>query len=155
MTAVQIVPFRPEHREAFRALNLAWIEEFFSVEPRDRDELDRPEATILAPGGAILMAEMEDTVVGTCALLRADADRFDLAKMAVAAPARRRGVGRALVLAAIAHARTASAARIDLLTHPRLPDAVRLYCALGFTEIPVPPVNYSRVGLAMTLDLRA
>src|SRR4051812_13645581 len=74
--AVRVVAYdraRPDHRGAFRDLNLAWIEKHFIVEPRDRHELDDPDAHIIAHGGEILMAEADGPagvdVLGTCALL--------------------------------------------------------------------------------------
>lgn len=53
---INVVPYhpaRPNHRSAFRELNLAWIEAHFVVEPRDRDALDDPEGHVLAAGGGI------------------------------------------------------------------------------------------------------
>ena len=54
--ALRIVPYEARHAAAFRELNLAWIEEHFAVEEPDRQQLLDPVATILAPGGAILIA---------------------------------------------------------------------------------------------------
>ena len=111
-------PKRPDHRTAFRDLNLVWIEEHFFVEDGDRYELDDPEAQIIEPGGQILFAENDEggsvEVLGTCALM-AQPDRvYYLAKMAVATKARGRGIGRALAEAAIARARAMGGVRLEL-----------------------------------------
>lgn len=154
-----IVPFASAHRSRFRALNLEWVEEFFSVEARDREELEHPERTILAPGGFIFVALADTLVVGACALLRGDRGVYEIAKMAVAKDHRRRGIGRALVQRAVDQARSLAAPRVELLTHTRLPDAIRLYRSLGFVDVPVPPSNYARAtsegGLKMVLELRS
>jgi ribosomal protein S18 acetylase RimI-like enzyme len=156
---VRIVPYEPRHREPFRALNLAWIEEHFAVEERDRRELDDPEAQILAAGGHILMAESESPagveVVGACALIREPDGAYELAKMAVAPVARGRGVGRALGEAAVARARALGAPYVELLSNTRLAPAIGLYRALGFVEVPLPPTEYARANIKMVLRLAA
>jgi len=154
---VRVVPYRldePSHREAFRALNMAWITEHFVVEDADRRTLDDPERHVLLPGGAILVAEdVRGEPVGTCALIPV-ADRvLELAKMAVAPHARGRGVGRRLGEAAIAHARALGAARVELLSNTKLAPAIRLYRSLGFTEVPLPATEYRRANIKMVLEL--
>jgi GNAT superfamily N-acetyltransferase len=144
------------HREGFRDLNLAWIEEHFAVEPRDRHELDDPERHILDPGGWIFIAEEDEEqgtgVLGTCALVR-EHGVYELVKMAVAPAARGRGVGRALGEAVIAHARALGIPRIELLSNTVLGPAIGLYRALGFVEVPLPPTEYARANIKMVLEL--
>lgn len=157
---VRIVPFspgRPDHREAFRTLNLAWIERHFAVEERDWLDLDDPDGRVLATGGHIFMAEVEGPdgpeVLGTCSLVAERDGAFELAKMAVAPDARGRGVGRALGEAAIARARELGAPRVELLSNTVLAPALRLYRALGFVEVPLSATEYERVNIRMVLDL--
>jgi GNAT superfamily N-acetyltransferase len=148
---------RHDHRTVFRDLNLAWIEAHFVVEPRDRHELDDPEGHILAAGGQVFIAEADGPhgteVLGTCALLTEADGACELAKMAVRATARGRGVGRALGESAIAAARARGAPRIDLLSNTVLTPAIALYRALGFVEAPLPATEYARANIKMTLDL--
>jgi GNAT superfamily N-acetyltransferase len=158
--AVRIVPYtpgRPDHADAFRLLNLAWIEEHFVVEVRDRHELDDPEGHILTAGGRIFMAEVDGPdgveVVGTCALLREPDGTFELAKMAVGKTARGRGVGRALGEAAVGAARALGAPRVELLSNTVLEPAIALYRALGFAEVPLPRTDYARANIKMVLEL--
>jgi GNAT superfamily N-acetyltransferase len=160
-SAVRVVaydPARADHRRAFRALNLAWIERHFAVEARDRAELDDPEGHILAVGGRVLMAESDGTdgvaVLGTCALVPEPDGALELVKMAVDESARGRGVGRRLGEAAIAAARAAGAPRVDLLSNTVLGPAIALYRALGFVEVPLPATDYARANIKMVLDLR-
>jgi GNAT superfamily N-acetyltransferase len=157
---VRIVPYdprQPSHQVAFRDLNLAWIEAHFTVEERDRRELDDPEGRILAAGGQIFMAESEGPgevqVLGTCALLVEHEGAFELAKMAVRESARGRGVGRALGAAAIGAARSRGASRVELLSNTVLESAISLYRSLGFVEVPLPATDYARANIKMILDL--
>jgi GNAT superfamily N-acetyltransferase len=154
VSSTRIVDFQPRHRERFRALNLAWITEHFRVEDADRRALDDPDGYIIGHGGHILVAEDDDgTVAGVCALLRNDDGSFELAKMAVDAAARGRHIGRALGEASIDRARALGAPRLELLSNTILGPAIRLYRALGFAEVPLPPNDYERANIKMTLDL--
>ena len=154
MIDVLIVDYAARHRDAFRALNLAWIERWFTVEDADRRALDDPAASILAEGGHILMAERARETVGCCALIRESADTFELAKMAVAESARGQGIGLVLGVAAIERARASGARRVELLTNSRLAPALRLYRKLGFVHVPVGHTEYDRADVRMVLDLR-
>lgn len=157
MRVVPYDPARPDHRDAFRELNLAWIEAHFAVEALDRFQLDDPEGHVLAPGGMIFMAESNTAngveVLGTCALLAEPGGAYELAKMAVSEAARGRGVGRALGEAAIAAARAHGAQRVELLSNTVLAPAIALYRALGFVEVPLPHTDYARANIKMVLDL--
>jgi GNAT superfamily N-acetyltransferase len=150
---LRIVPYRPEHAAAFRDLNLAWIEKHFTVEPRDARDLGEPDTYIIAPGGYIFMAELKGEAVGTCALMFEHEGVFELAKMTVAESARGLGVGRALGEAAIAHARSIGAKRIELFTNSSLTPAIALYHTLGFVDIPVGSADFVRADVRMVLDL--
>ncbi len=168
--SVRVVSFDPEradHREAFSALNLAWIEKLFELEEPDRQQLFHPES-ILAHGGTILMAEeTRDTtptsapeaadpgprILGTCALVAEPDNAFELAKMAVSEEARGLGIGRMLCEAAIDEARRRGASRMELLSSRRLTPAISLYRSLGFVEVPLPPTDYARADIKMVLEL--
>jgi ribosomal protein S18 acetylase RimI-like enzyme len=153
----RIVAYEPWHRTAFRDLNLAWIRQYFAVEDRDRQELNDPERHILAPGGAIFVAEAWGAngtqVLGACALIAEPDGSFELAKMAVDKAARGRGVGRALAETAVAHARSRGAPRVELLSNTVLGPAIGLYRALGFQEVPLPRTEYARANIKMVLTL--
>ncbi|UYZ62283.1 GNAT family N-acetyltransferase [Hymenobacter weizhouensis] len=153
MPAARILDYQPSHQPAFRALNQAWITQYFEMEKPDYDMLDQPERHILEPGGAILMAEYEGELVGTCALIREEEGVFELAKMAVAPAAQGLGIGWALGQAALAKARQLGARQVELLSNSRLKPALALYRKLGFRAVPVPPGPYQRADVKMVLDL--
>ena len=153
-TDIRIVPYAPEYRTAFRDLNLEWIATHFEVEPEDRRVLGDPETHVLAPGGAILMVLDGDEAIGTGALIPAGEHEFELAKMAVTARARGRGIGRRLCAALVEQARALGAHRVELVSHRSLAPAIALYASLGFREIPLGPVAYQRANIRMELTLR-
>lgn len=147
-----IRPYTPADAPAFRDLNRAWIQHYFTLEAHDNEMLDDPGGYILHPGGYILMAEIDGQVVGTCALIRETPDRYELAKMAVDPAAQGRGVGRALGEAAVALARQVGARRLVLESNRRLVPALTLYRALGFAEVPMPTdTPYARADIRMEM----
>src|SRR5258708_1958141 len=81
---MEIVEFGPEHAEAFRALNEAWISKYFTIEAKDREVLDDPHGKIVAKGGRIFMAFKDAEPVGCVALIRMADGGYEVAKMTVA-----------------------------------------------------------------------
>jgi GNAT superfamily N-acetyltransferase len=150
---IEVVPYEPAHREAFRRLNEAWISRYFRIEPPDRRVLDAPQEEILDKGGRIIVAVRGSEVVGVCALLRVDSATFELVKMAVAEAAQGLGVGSRIGQAAIAVAREAGASRLILESNTILAPAIALYRKLGFTEVSGIPSEYSRCNIHMELEL--
>lgn len=153
-SGLRIVPFGPEHRTAFRDINVEWISRYFSIEPEDVHQLEHPE-DLIAGGGTILIAMLGDTPVGTTALIRMAPDRFELAKMAVTPAARGHGAGLALGRAAIAAARRLGATELYLESSRSLEPAIALYRKLGFVEVDRGASPYARCDIQMALDLRA
>lgn len=140
----------------FRALNEAWIAKHFTLEAKDRATFADPVAKIIAAGGAILMLDVGGRTVGTCALVRLDAATYEVAKMAIAESHRNRGLGRILLEAVMARARTMGAERLYLESNSKLAPALTLYRKLGFTDVPkerIPPSPYARVDVWMELPL--
>lgn len=149
---VVIVPYRFEHKAAFRDINLEWIETHFAVEPEDRHQLDHPQ-DILDAGGAIFIALMDGEPVGTTALVRTESGSFELAKMAVRPQTRGHGVGRRLGEAAIAEARRRRAKEVYLESNRKLDAAITLYRKLGFVEVDRGASPYARCDIQMALNL--
>ncbi len=148
-----IVPFEPRHAEAWRTLNEAWISRLFVIEPKDRLILDDPEGQVLAPGGRILMAEIEGRATGCCALIAMGDGGYELAKMAVDETLRGRGIGKRLMGAAVDLARGLNASRLYIETNSSLAGAIGLYEAFGFVHLPPRPTPYARVDVWMELKL--
>lgn len=139
---------------AFKTLNEEWITRHFALEPKDVETLGDPEGTILRKGGRVFMAYLESEPVGCVALIPMGHKVFELSKMAVSPHVRGQGIGRALLLHAIAQAREIGATSLFLGSSTKLPDAVHLYEAVGFRHVPVeerPPMPYARADVFMEL----
>ena len=157
MSDLIVRDFQPEDGAAFRDLNLAWVEAHFEVEPEDRAQLDDPQTHILDKGGAILIAVLDGEPVGTVGLVPGhEAGVLELIKMSARQDLRGRGIGRALMDAAIDRARAQGAMSIWLETNTVLDAALALYRKTGFRELTGDertPTPYDRCNCQMVLDL--
>lgn len=68
---------------AFRTLNEAWITRYFTLEDEDRVFLSDPVGRVVERGGAVLVARLDDQVVGCIGVVPTTPGVFELVKMAV------------------------------------------------------------------------
>jgi ribosomal protein S18 acetylase RimI-like enzyme len=98
----------------------------------------------LGSGGEVLVAEDAGKVLGTVMLqpwgpsseVGRGPDEIEMRAFAVAPAAQGRGVGRALVDAAVRRARAAGHRHLVLSTQPAMRAAQRIYRAAGFERLP-------------------
>jgi putative acetyltransferase len=156
MTAVNtlsIIPYFPEYQPDFKRLNVAWISALFALEPHDVEQLDHPEIHILPNNGAIFLAQLDDEIVGTVAMIKTGDREFELAKMSVTPAVQGRGAGNLLALAAIDYARRQNARVVWLESNRKAEAALRLYERVGFREVPLIPSPYARADVRMEIVL--
>jgi hypothetical protein len=66
----ELLDFSPEFSEAFKELNLEWIEAYFEPEDIDLKMLSDPQKIFIDSGGAIVFAKVGEDIVGCCGLLK-------------------------------------------------------------------------------------
>ncbi|WP_108810649.1 GNAT family N-acetyltransferase [Sphingorhabdus sp. Alg231-15] len=154
--------YQAADRRAFIDLNLDWIEESFSVEKSDRDQLERPEESILGAGGQIMVAELNGDVVGTGAILPPhhhpadDRKWLEIVKMSARKDLRGKGIGQAILEALIGQAREMQADAIWLETNSDLTAAIGLYEKCDFRHLAhdeLWPTPYARCNVQMVREL--
>lgn len=149
--------YKPSDAEEFHDLNIAWIETYFEIEDEDRALLRDPDGSIIARGGRIFIADLEEEVVGTVALVPSHVGcTLELAKMTVRHDVRGQGVGTALMNLALDSAREMGAQRIWLETNTKLEAALSLYRRFDFREIDEAQqieTPYCRCNCQMVLEL--
>lgn len=154
---IEIGPLRsPEDAIAFRTLNEEWITRHFTLEPKDRETLGDPEATILSKGGRVFIVRADGNAVGCVALIPMGDGVYELSKMAVSPNLRGLGIGRRLLNHAIEQAREIGAKSLFLGSSTKLHDAVHLYESVGFRHVPpenLPPMKYARADVFMQMPL--
>ncbi|HEY6490594.1 MAG: GNAT family N-acetyltransferase [Terracidiphilus sp.] len=155
--AIEIRSLAPgDDATAFRTLNEEWITRYFTLEAKDRETLNDPVHSILLKGGYIFMAYAAAEAVGCVALIPMQDRVYELSKMAVSPHLRGRGIGRRLLLHAIAQARGIGAKSLFLGSNTRLKNAVHLYESVGFRHVEperLPPMPYSRADVFMEMPL--
>ena len=153
---VEIVAYKPEYQEVFRALNVEWISTYFEMEESDYKALDNPQSYILDKGGHILVALYEGEPFGVCALIKMNNEEYDfeLAKMAVSPKAQGKNIGFLLASAIVDKARSLGAAKIYLESNTILKPAINLYHKLGFKKVAGKPTPYTRCNIQMELVIR-
>jgi N-acetylglutamate synthase-like GNAT family acetyltransferase len=144
MSDYQIIAFSPDHTDDFDRLNRAWISRYFEVEPFDHEVLTHPDELIIQNGGEIWLAEVNEKIVGTVALITLEKGVFELSKLTVDDTFQGRGIAKGLMNHAKEHARSLGVHTIRLLTSTSLIPANSLYKALGYQTIAIDPALMAR-----------
>jgi ribosomal protein S18 acetylase RimI-like enzyme len=153
MDSIEIIDYAPAYQPDFERINKQWVEQFFSLEEFDRNQLGNPKEYILDKGGAILFARDGGRILGTVGLVKSGEDVFEMIKMGVSPEARGRGIGRLLGMAVLERARQLGGSKVVLYSNSKLEAALGLYRNLGFREIPLGCSQYGRCNVKMEIDL--
>ena len=134
MQPVNIRPFAPTDQAAARALILEGLREHWGwLDPRLNPDLVDIAASYIAPGHVFFVAEIGQTLAGTGALI-IHGDMGQIVRVTVRSQWRRRGSGRALVIALLDAARARGLIRVWMETNDDWSDAIGLYRRCGFQE---------------------
>jgi N-acetylglutamate synthase-like GNAT family acetyltransferase len=138
----------------FAALNKAWLQKYFVVEPIDEIMLEHPKHYFIDKGGFIFFAKLDDKVAGTVALLKVSEGIFELSKMAVSEEFQGRKIGNKLVEHCIEVARELKVKKVILYSNTKLENAIHLFRKFGFIEVPLDEVEYKRANIKMEMDIK-
>ncbi len=147
--AVSIVPFSEENKHFIKTLNYEWLQQYFSVEPHDAEQLSSPAAEIIDKGGYIFYAAWNGEIAGTATLLKAPGNEYELAKMAVTAAMQGKGIGTVLIEHCLERAAALAAKKIFLYSNTKLRAAIKMYRKYGFAEVPFENSQYQRANIKM------
>jgi len=148
---IEIIEYRDEYQPAFRALNVAWLDQYNLTESHDLEILDDPQKYILQSGGVIYLAIHQGEVVGSAAIIKEPDNTYELAKMAVAPAHRKMGISKLLIERCLAKARELKATRIILFSNHQLEAALALYEKYGFQNVPVEDSPFATADVKMEL----
>ena len=95
------------------------------------------------PEAHYFVAQLGDTIVGTCGLLQI-LDQGDISNVAVAAEYRRKGIGRALMGKTLKAAKKLALKELTLEVRLSNAPAIALYESMGFERIGVRPDFYEK-----------
>lgn len=149
--AVDIIDYEARYAADFKRLNIEWLERYFYVEALDDKVLSDPQSSILDAGGHIFLARLDGRIVGTCALIRAGGDAFELSKMAVTPACQGLGIARRLIERAFDAFEASGATLLFLESNSKLQPAIALYESSGFVHVarPAGEAHYQRADVYM------
>lgn len=151
---VRILEYDAKYAADFAQLNYEWLNQYFEVEPHDREMLDAPEEYIISKGGQIFFAAVGTEIVGTVALIVESPDTYELAKMGVTNKYRGLKIGKKLIQHAIDYSRQQNKKSIVLESNTKLTPALNLYIQTGFKAAPLNECSpYARCNIRMELKL--
>jgi thiosulfate/3-mercaptopyruvate sulfurtransferase len=152
---IKIIDYTPEYAKVFADLNKEWIAKYFEMEEADYKALDHADEYIIANGGHIFIALVDNVPLGVCAMIKLDHPKYDfeLAKMAVSPKAQGKKLGWHLAQAVINKAKSLDAKYLFLESNTILEPAIKLYRKLGFIEIIGKSSPYKRSNIQMELVL--
>lgn len=151
---MDIINYEDRYHDAFRTLNLEWLDHYHLTESHDLMVLDDPRGTIINRGGHIWLAKEGEEIVGTAALMKEHDDVYELAKMAVSAAWRGKGISKLLITACLDKAKEIGASRVILFSNHQLETALSLYKKFGFSHIDVVDSPFETADVKMELILK-
>src|SRR5690349_15174153 len=102
---IHIAGYSEQYQQEFKKLNLEWLDNYNLTESHDLMVLNDPTGTILERGGFIWLAMDGQAVIGSAALMKEHEGEFELAKMAVTAAYRGKGISKMLIETCLQKAR--------------------------------------------------
>lgn len=150
----EIISFSEGLEEPIKTLNYEWLEKYFHLEESDIRSLSNPKAEIIDKDGFIFYAKLNDEIVGTCSLLKKDANIFELGKMAVCEKAQGHKIGTLLLEHCLKFANEHRIEKIILYSNTQLKAAIHLYRKYGFSEIELEKGFYERADIKMEKTFR-
>ena len=152
-TKVKIIEYSYQYQQEFKSLNLEWLDKYNLTESHDLMVLDDPQGTILDRGGFIWLAIDNDKLVGSAALMKEHEGEYELAKMAVTATYRGRGISKQLIETCLNKAKEIGAKKLSLFSNHQLLTALKLYEKYGFRHVEVKDSPFETADVKMELDL--
>ncbi|WP_158838418.1 bifunctional helix-turn-helix transcriptional regulator/GNAT family N-acetyltransferase [Polaribacter sp. L3A8] len=154
VASVEITSYQKEYATYFYEFNIEWLKTYFYVEPYDEEVLSKPEKYIIDKGGFIFFAKVEDTIVGTVALMSIEDGTFELTKMAVSPNYRGYKIGQQLIQHCITFSKEKGLDFLKLYSNKLLENAIYIYRKHGFIEVPIEKDSpYKRSDIKMILKI--
>jgi len=150
-STVKIIEYQDEYHQAFRQLNLEWLDKYNLTEAPDQMVLNDPRGTILSQQGFIWLAKVNDEIVGTAALIKEHSGIYELAKMSVATAWQGRGIGKLLIETCLQKAKEVKAQKVELFSNHQLTAALKLYEQYGFYYVEMKDSPFKTADVKMEL----
>ena len=128
---ITIMPFKTAYQAEVKNLILAGlVEHWGTLDPSKNPDLDDISASYA--NGLFLVVLLNEKVIGTGAMIPKDNYTAEIVRMSVAAPMRRKGIGKAILTQLCAHARSIGCRRVILETTDSWHEVIAFYKRYGF-----------------------
>ena len=151
---MEIVRYESKYRQAFIDLNMKKKKKYFTPEEADFAMLYGIDGIIEKGGMAFFAVDESGEAVSTCLIMPYKEDSWEICKFATDERCQGRGIGSAVLRAAIGYATERGAKKLVILSNTILESAINLYRKFGFKEVPVDDMQYKRVNIQLERDLR-
>jgi putative acetyltransferase len=148
-----IIAYENKYQPDIYRLNMVWLDKYGLTESHDIAILNDPENMIIKPGGYIWLAQVDDKIVGSAALINEGEGIFELAKMAVDEAYQGKGISKLLITTCIDKAKAIAAKKITLFSNHQLTTALELYKKYGFKHVDVTHSPFATADVKMELHL--
>lgn len=151
--SIEIVQYDSKYAQAFRDLNIEWLEKYFYVEDHDKEVLENAQKYIIDNGGFIFFALLNNKVAGTVALMN-EKEGYELSKMAVSPEFQGLKIGQKLMQYCIDFGKSKNWPGLLLYSNTILKNAIYIYRKFGFREVELEKNSpYQRSNIKMVLKL--
>lgn len=133
LSTFHIRPCRPSDYSQIESLIIATIVEILGREPQNRDDYSCFQE-YYSDGGIFYVAQQDDKIIGTIAVLKDSTTTAKLRRMYVAKAHRKRGVGEQLFQHALQFCKQHHYTRLILCTYPAMKAAIAFYKNHGFHQ---------------------
>ena len=128
---ITIVPFKTAYQAEVKNLILAGlVEHWGTLDPSKNPDLDDISASYA--NGLFLVALLDEKLIGTGAIIPKDNYTAEIVRMSVAAPMRRKGIGKIILSKLCDHARSTGCRRVILETTDSWHEVIAFYKRYGF-----------------------
>ena len=152
-TVITIIEYTDQYHDDFRELNLEWLDKYNLTEEADLMVLNDPKGTILDNGGYIWLAIAGNKAIGSSAFIKEHEGEYELAKMAVTAEYRGKGISKMLIETCLDKAKEIGAKKLLLFSNHQLQTALKLYEKYGFYHVAVENSPFETADVKMELVL--
>ena len=134
---MKVVPYDPKYKNEFVAMNKAWIEELFVLEPEDVAILENVQA-LIDKGGEIFFTLDDDGKVLACCMLETRSDvAWEIAKFNAKNSVQNKGAGTLCFKSCLDCAKEKNIPELLIVSNTKCAAGIHLYKKFGFEEIPV------------------
>ena len=153
MKDLEIKSYENRYHKEFKDINLHWLHKFELYEKADDALLNHPEEFI-KNGATILLAHLDNKIVGTICINPIDKTSNEILKFAVLEGYKGLGIGKKLLNYGIDLCKQNKVETIILESSSKLQNALKMYEKFGFQHIEIKDTHFVTADIKMELKLK-